>query len=172
MSERPTDHPYFQGSPLMFRSAMMLMGFAAVLSLAAPFAAAHEDGKHDNVDKNHLAVQGYDVVSYFTADKPSKGDKTITAQHAGHVWHFATAANRDLFLASPEKYEPQYGGWCATAMAEGDKVAIDPTNYKITDGKLYLFYKGFLGDARKPWLKDEAALAAKADEAWKKLTAK
>ena len=131
------------------------------------FASPLEDWNH----KKSLAVKGYDVTSYF-ADGPVKGDKKITVEHQGLTYRFASEENKALFEVSPEKYLPQYGGWCATALADGDKVDINPKNYKITDGKLYLFYKGLLGDARKPWLKDEAGLKEKADAQWSKLLAK
>lgn len=153
----------------MFNPAFSLL-LVALFSgaLIAADAGKPSTGKHDNVDSNRLALQGYDAVSYFEG-KPTKGDPKFTAVHLGHVYHFANGKHQQDFKASPEKYVPQYGGWCATAMATGDKVSIDPNNYKITNGRLFLFYKGFLGDAKAKWDKDEPSLTTKADESWKKL---
>ncbi len=85
-----------------------------------------------------VAIKGYDPVAYFNAGAPTKGDAAFSAEYDGAVWHFASAANRDAFLAEPDKYVPAYGGWCAYGMAKGGKVPIDPSAWKIVDGTLYL----------------------------------
>ena len=146
---------------------------AAAVLLAAPLSIASADKhqKHENVDKEHLAVQGYDVVSYFTSGKAAKGDKGIMIRHDGHIYRFSSNENRTAFLKAPEKYVPAYGGWCATAMAEGKKVEIDPANFKITDGRLLLFYKSFFADAKTDWNKDEKGNLKKADDHWAKIIA-
>ena len=156
----------------MIRTVRFVPAFVADLSVvaAAPVLAAH--GTHDNVDDDHLAVQGYDVVAYFTTGKAARGDKAITAGHGGHTYRFASSENKRKFLEAPEKYVPQYGGWCATAMAEGKKVEIDPATFKITGGKLYLFYNGFWGNALKDWNKDESNNIVKADRLWKGILTK
>jgi YHS domain-containing protein len=123
-----------------------------------------------NIKRKKLAIQGYDPVSYFEQNKAMEGDKAIRTQYQGVIYQFSTTDNRELFVRNPEKYKPTYGGWCATAMADGDKVKIDPEHFLVTDGRLFLFYNGWLGDARKPWVKDDKNLEAKADQAWKKLT--
>jgi YHS domain-containing protein len=126
-----------------------------------------------NLPKNTaLALDGYDATSYFdpAANKgPVKGVAAITSRYRGVVYRFATESNRDRFNADPEKFAPTYGGWCATAMARGEKVEIDPTNYKVTNGRLFLFYKGFLGNAKKDWDKDETGLEKSADREWAKV---
>ena len=126
--------------------------------------------KHYNLGSGRLALKGYDPVSYFGTPRPSKGSKDITADHDGVVYRFASAANRDRFLADPARYEPAYGGWCATAMAEGKKVEVNPRNYRVTGGRLFLFYKDPIHDAQDDWKKDEAGLRAKADAAWAKIS--
>ena len=126
--------------------------------------------KHNNVDKNRLILKGYDPVSYFTSSKPQPGDAKITAEYQGAVYRFASDENRQKFLTEPQKYLPEYGGWCAKAIADKEFVDIDPLNFKITNGRLFLFYKGLLGDALKIWNKDEANLTHKADEKWKEIT--
>jgi YHS domain-containing protein len=119
--------------------------------------------------ENKVAIQGFDPVSYFTQKKAVKGKSTITTTFEGVTYHFASQANKDLFLKNPSQYEPQYGGWCAYAMgAMGEKVEIDPETFKIVDGKLNLFYNAYFNNTLKTWNKDEANLKPKADANWKK----
>lgn len=141
--------------------------FLFVLCFAA--AAAASEREHHNLDHG-TAIRGYDPVSYFDG-QPTKGDAGVNADVDGVRYVFVSTANRDRFVAEPSRFIPAYGGWCATAMAEGEKVDIDPKSYRITDGRLFLFYKGWLGDARKRWVKDEANLTRKADEHWQRLLA-
>ena len=119
--------------------------------------------EHYNIGADKIALKGYDPVAYLTKNQALKGRKEISAQHRGVTYWFASGENRKVFLASPEKYLPTYGGWCATAMAKGEKVEIDPANFKVTQRRLFLFYKGLWGNARKDWDKEEAGLTAKAD---------
>lgn len=157
------------------RPALSLLLWTLLLFLAPPIAAQQPPPKpprdltHYNLDKKKLALQGYDPVAYFPAGggKPRKGLETITATHEGVVYRFASAEHRKLFLAMPTTFEPQYGGWCAFAMADQDKVEVDPESFLVTDGKLYLFFKAWYADTRAKWKKDEQALAVKADAAWR-----
>lgn len=132
---------------------------------------SERDLTHFNLDKNKLALSGYDPVAYFTegGGKPAKGSDKITTTYKGVVYRFASEEHKALFLKTPDKFEPAYGGWCAYAMAEGEKVEIDPESFVITDGKLYVFYKSFFNDTRSKWKKKEAELMKKADAAWKKI---
>jgi YHS domain-containing protein len=134
---------------------------------------AARDTTHYNLDKDKLALQGYDPVAYFTegGGKARKGSEKLTHTHRGAVYRFASQANLDTFKKNPNRYEPAYGGWCASAMADGGrKVEIDPANFKVTDNRLFLFYKSFLQDALDYWKKDEKGHTKEADEQWKKLT--
>ena len=125
--------------------------------------------QHYNLGADKVAISSYDAVAYFTQGKALKGRKEISAQHHGVAYYFASEDDRKLFVASPEKYLPTYGGWCATAMAKGEKVEIDPTNFKVTNGRLFLFFKAFYANAIKDWNKDEPNLTTKADANWKKI---
>jgi len=149
----------------------MKVSYLPLFVLLAASTAFAGEREQLHVDKDRLAIKGYDPVAYFdgtaTAGKPE-----LTAEYGGAVYRFANDANRQKFVADPPHYAPAYGGWCATAMADGSKVDIDPTSFKVTDGHLYLFYKGVFGDARKKWVKDEPGNVTKADGEWKKLTAK
>jgi YHS domain-containing protein len=140
-----------------------------ILCSAAAYA---EDAKHNNVDKDRVILKGYDPVSYFTSGKPQLGDAKITTEYEGAVYRFASDENRQKFLAEPKKYLPEYGGWCAKALADKNFVDIDPLNFKITNGRLFLFYKGLLGDALPIWNKDEANLTQRADKNWQEITSK
>ena len=119
-----------------------------------------------NLEKG-VAIQGYDPVAYFTQNKAVKGNKQFAALAEGVTYNFSTAANKELFIKDYKKYEPQYGGWCAYAMgATNEKVEIDPATFKITDGKLFLFYHSWVNNTLNKWNKDETDLKAKADKNW------
>jgi YHS domain-containing protein len=125
--------------------------------------------KHFNLNKK-VALDGYDAVSYFAGSKPVKGKSSIQASSGGVVYYFTTAKNKELFLQSPDKYLPQYGGWCAYAMGEnGEKVEVNPETFKIVNGKLYLFYNAFFNNTLTDWNKNEAGLKTKADKNWKSI---
>lgn len=123
--------------------------------------------KHFNVH-NSLALEGYDPVSYFRKG-PKEGSASLSLNHQGVVYRFATRENLEAFKANPSAYEPQFGGWCAYAMGNtGDKVEVDPETYTIIDGKLYLFYNKLFNNTLKTWKKNETELKRKAEEHWKK----
>lgn len=148
--------------------ALFLISYFTVGFVSAQ-SPAELHKKHFNLDKNGLAIKGYDPVSYFTTKKPQEGKKEISLTTEGITYLFATTQDRDLFKASPAKYQPQYGGWCAYAMgATGEKVDIDPGTFKLIDGKLYLFYNAFFNNTKKTWDKDENNLKTKADANWAK----
>jgi len=119
--------------------------------------------------ENGIALKGYDPVTYFRSDKAQKGSQNISADDAGVKYLFANEENKKEFLKTPSKYKPAFEGWCATAVAGGYKYDIDPENYKITDGRLFLFYKGWKGDAKKDWVKNEPESIKKADSNWPKV---
>ncbi|MEZ7497414.1 YHS domain-containing (seleno)protein [Flavobacterium sp. Arc3] len=117
-----------------------------------------------------VAMQGYDPVAYFKEGKALEGKKEINSIYEGVIYYFSSASNKSAFVKSPSSYEPQYGGWCAFAMGDsGDKVAINPSTFKIIDGKLYLFYNAFFRNTLKSWNKDQSNLQSMADSNWKKV---
>jgi YHS domain-containing protein len=126
---------------------------------------------HAQINKNSdgLALEGYDVVSYFTG-KPVEGNKKYSVNFKSTNYYFNSEANKKLFISNPSKYLPQYGGYCAYAMGlDGSLVEIDPETYKIIEGKLYLFYNAYFNNTKTKWDKDEKNLKAKADKNWKLL---
>ena len=88
-----------------------------------------------------LAIKGYDPVAYFTDGKPVQGKAEFEFEWDDHRWRFASADHRDLFEASPVRYAPQFGNYCAMALALNQVVVADPENWLISDGKLYVFGK-------------------------------
>jgi len=133
----------------------LLLGFAALSSTVAQ----KTDKSAAVFSTASGAIDGYDPVAYFTQNGPVKGQPDITYHWNGASWHFASAANRDLFQQSPEKYAPQFGGWCAYGWAKGYPAKIEPGAWSIVDGKLYLNYD--LG-VQKMWLKKQAEYIQKA----------
>lgn len=140
-----------------------------LMSLCLTVAAQSENAsRRRNFNTQYfVAMREFDPVSYFQG-KPLKGDSKFSAEHKGIVYYFASEANRDEFKKTPGKYEPAYGGWCAYSVAmNGERVKIQPTSYKIIDGKLHLFYN-FNGDDRlDKWNSgDEKKLKAAANKNW------
>ena len=112
----------------------------AIMAISLPLSAQSHDG-HDYFTGlfSSSAIKGYDAVAYFTQDKAVKGSAEFRHEYEDVEWRFSSAENLALFKATPEKYVPQYNGYCAYAMSVyGDKVKVDPTQYVIKDGKLYL----------------------------------
>jgi len=85
-----------------------------------------------------VAIRGYDTVAYFTVGEPTEGSDAYSSQWQGATWRFASQENLDLFEADPEKYAPQYGGYCAYGVAKDSLVKIEPENWMIVEDKLYL----------------------------------
>jgi YHS domain-containing protein len=125
--------------------------------------------KHFNISYG-LAIKGYDPVTYFTQNKALQGKKELAVSYQGILYYFSSAETKDAFKATPSKFEPEYGGWCAYAMGNsGEKVAVDPETFKLLDGKLYLFYNRYFTNTLKDWNKNEVTLKKSADVNWPKL---
>ena len=125
--------------------------------------------KHFNLEKG-IAINGYDPVTYFTKNKAVKGSKELAVLHQGITYYFSSVANKEAFKVNPSKYEPEYGGWCAYAMAKnGEKVSVDPETFKILNGRLYLFYNRYFTNTLKDWNKNESTLKKNADANWPQL---
>jgi YHS domain-containing protein len=115
------------------------------------------------------AIRGYDPVAYFTQGRPVQGSKEFTHRWNGAVWRFASAQNRDRFAAAPQKYAPQYGGYCAYGVASGYAVKIDPAAWSVVDGRLYLNYDR---SVQASWKSDIPGYIRKADANWPAVLAK
>ena len=110
-----------------------------------------------------VAIEGTDPVAYFTEGRPVEGTKAHSLEYMGATWRFASAENKAAFEADPEKYAPQYGGYCAWAVSQGYTAGIDPDAWTIVEGKLYLNYNE---SVMKTWLADRDALIDRADANW------
>lgn len=120
-------------------------------------------------NSNNLAVEGYDVVSYFNNGKPELGIKLYQADWQGATWRFANAENLKKFEAAPEKFAPQYGGYCPWALVEGRLVGGLTNIWAIEDGKLYLFCSH---EALQKWKEGGSEVKSKADSNWPKILQK
>ena len=116
-----------------------------------------------NLDKKNLAVQGYDLVAYLEDHKPLKGSEEFSFKHEAATYQFTSKAHLNTFKKNPEKYLPQYGGFCAYGVSRGYAVGIDPEAWSIVDGKLYLNYSL---KVQKTWNEDKPGYIKKADQNW------
>lgn len=114
--------------------------------------------------KDGLALGGTDPVAYFTEARPVSGLAEVSAEWNGATWQFANDENRAAFLAEPSEYAPQYGGFCAWAVAaKGKLYSTEPRNWSIVEGKLYL---NFNDDIQRRWNADIAGFIARGDARW------
>jgi YHS domain-containing protein len=110
-----------------------------------------------------VAINGYDPVAYFTQNKTVKGVSEFSYEWKGTNWLFSSKTDMDLFSSDPEKYEPQYGGYCAYGCSKGKKATTDPQAWTIVDGKLYLNHSQ---QVKETWLKDQNQRIELADKYW------
>jgi len=138
---------------------------ALVLLSASAFA-----GNLVNVSgASKAALSGYDPVAFFTDSKPVNGSPFIAAEHQGATYFFATEEHKKLFTEDPDKYVPQFGGFCAYGVSVGKLFPVDITTWQVRDGKLYL---NLNGDVLKKFNADFDGNVAKADQNWPGLVKK
>ena len=135
----------------MFRFIMPLLAAIVFTTISIQVGAATS-----NLNKAGLALEGFDPVSYFRPEAskqgPLKGNAKFETKFDDSTFRFSSEANKEEFLKNPSKYTPAFGGWCAYAIAEKkEKVEVDIKSFLIQDGRLLLFYKGFLADTRNTW---------------------
>ena len=166
---QPTSH-----RGLNRRQTLICTAAAGLAAVFAPLALAAEPPI--NTLKNSLfggrtgtAINGYDTVAYFTQGKPVKGLDTLAFDWMGAIWKFSTQAHLDLFRASPEKYAPQYGGYCAYGVAQDNLVKVEPDQFTVRDGKLYLNYDA---EVQSRWKKDPDGFIRAADAKFQALLKK
>ncbi|MFM9938104.1 MAG: YHS domain-containing (seleno)protein [Hyphomicrobiaceae bacterium] len=110
-----------------------------------------------------LAAAGYDTVAYHTQSKAVPGTGEFRVNWKGAEWRFASQRHRDLFVADPDKYAPQYGGWCAFAVAAGVKATSDPLLFDLVGGRLYLNQST---GTQASWRRDQAGMIQRGDQNW------
>lgn len=144
------------------RRIVLTLGAAAMLASTAVFAAPPINTLKGGLfgGRTDTAILGYDTVAYFTDGKPVKGQDAFVTEWMGAKWKFASQSHLDLFKASPEKYAPQYGGYCAYGVSQDNLVSIEPDKFKVEGGKLYLNYDA---GVQATWLKDVSGYIKQAD---------
>lgn len=140
--------------------------FALLLACQALFstqAIAASDPIYTGFFSNK-ALEGYDTVAYFTEGKAVEGTSNFKAKYQGAEWWFASKEHLDMFTDDPEKYAPQYGGYCAWAVGEKNQLAPgDPHQWTIHQGKLYINYDQSVQDT---WLPKKDRFIKIADQNW------
>jgi YHS domain-containing protein len=156
-----------------WRELLLLVGLAALAALIvqSDIVRAQATGKPTVFAdfRSKLALDGHDPVAYFKTGKPAKGAVGNSVSWNGATWHFASPENKAEFEADPKRFAPQYGGYCAWAVAEGYTAKGDPNHWRIVDGKLYLNYNA---SVQKTWEKDIPGRIAKGDKNWPTVLAK
>lgn len=141
----------------------VILAVTAIFAAAAlPGAALAAKAPVYTAPFSDVAVGGYDVVSYF-GGKPVKGSAQFQTKWKGATWQFANAGDLARFKANPAAYAPQYGGYCAWAVAQGRTAPGDPTQWRVVGGKLYLNYNA---EIQSKWVKDIPGFIKKADANW------
>ena len=136
--------------------------FTVILLSLTSIAHAAKDEIYTSFFGN-TGAGGYDVVAYFTESKPVEGSDKFATEYKGAEWHFSSQENLDMFVASPEKYAPQYGGYCAYAVALNSTASGDPLQWTVHGGKLYLNYDA---NIQAKWTADRDNFIVKGDKNW------
>jgi YHS domain-containing protein len=134
-----------------------------LLLLLFLLSALNSESQTVYFSESGTAIRGYDPVAYFSDRKPVKGSKEFTVSWAGADWQFKSKENVKLFQENPEKYAPQYGGYCAYGVSEGHKSPTDPDAFTIVEGKLYLNYNL---KVKELWTKNISGHIEKAEKNW------
>lgn len=142
----------------------------SIIPLFLLYASVSFSQSIDYNTKKGFAIDGFDVVAYFN-NQPTEGSKNYIAKFDGVNYKFASKENLETFNKNPKKYLPQYGGYCAYAIAvKNDKVDINPKSFEIKDGKLYLFYNAWGTNTLELWKKEnQKNLKEKANKNWEQL---
>lgn len=136
---------------------------ASVAVAMAASSLAFAVDNNINVTTNDVAIHGYDPVSYFTEGKATKGKEMYSATYEGAIYKFSSKSNRDQFKSNPDKYAPQFGGYCAMGVVLNQKLDVDPNAWYIADNKLYL---NLNKTVQKKWMEDVSGNIDTADRTW------
>lgn len=147
--------------------SLVLMGMLFISTLN--FAQKYETDY--NTDDSKVALQGYSPVSYLDLGIAQRGVKEYKSTYKGLKFYFTSKEQKKSFEANPNKYLPQYGGYCAFGVSVGAKFRVDPNKFVVKDGKYFLFLNDLEVDAQQLWLAgDHNKLKKKADTNWEKLS--
>ncbi len=155
-----------------FITKVVVSCLAPILVNSAALASGQEPVRNVaeyNLTAEGVGLKGYDPVSYFPegGGMALPGSVATSYNHAGAIYHFASQANLDLFVSNPKKYEPTYGGWCAYAMAFGEKIDIDPTLFTVNGSRAHFFVSTA---AKRDFDANVPAFERRADIKWKSLS--
>ncbi len=162
----------FERCPMLFNRRRFLFTLAAsvtasaIISSAVPTVSYAAQEPINTGYFSTIAIKGHDPVAYFTQSKPVEGSEKFQYSWMGATWHFSSAKNLEAFKADPESYAPQYGGYCAWAVAHGDTASIDPNAWKIVSGKLYLNYSP---NIQRQWERDISGNIKSGNANWPKV---
>ncbi len=137
-----------------------LLTIAAILLISTTIAQAQ---KSEVFITDGKAIKGYDPVAFFKESKPVKGVESLSYQYNDATWLFSSKTNLETFKKDPEKFAPQYGGYCAYGTAGGHKAPTQTNTWTIVDGKLYFNYND---KVKESWNKQQAELIEKANTQW------
>lgn len=146
-------------------TAFALLTISHTALAAPPINTLEREGLF-GYEHNGIAIRGYDTVAYFTLGKPVEGADKFSTDWSDATWKFSSQEHLDLFVADPEKYAPQYGGYCAYGVAQMNLVKIEPDQWTIIDEKLYLNFNAKLN---KAWKKDTVGYIDTANALFEKL---
>ena len=144
----------------MARRGIGILTMVGTLLLAAGSAWGEEGPVYA---PDGVAIHGYDPVAYFTEEAAVPGDPANAYEWSGATWHFASRENLELFAQEPEKYAPQYGGYCAWAVSRGSTARIDPEQFVVEDGRLFL---NFSRRINRRFVRDLQENIRSADQNW------
>ena len=165
----------FKYFPTIATVFVLIFGFSVAIGGCNSSVSNEDDATADVVAKESevapiytesfsgFAIRGADPVAYFTESQAVKGNAEFEHKWNGATWRFSSQENLDLFAANPEQYAPQYGGYCAKAVSEGNLASIDPESWKIVDEKLYLNYSPAV---QQQWSQDIPGNIALGDGNW------
>ena len=151
---------------------MKIKNRISVLAIAMAFTTLTfaQDKKANNIDDSKIALQGYSPVSYLDLGLAQRGVKQHKLVYKEIAYYFTSAKQKAAFEKNPERYMPQYGGFCAFGVYAGAKFRVDPSKFLVSNGKYYLFLNDVEVDAKELWLgNSEEELVKKANTNWKKL---
>jgi YHS domain-containing protein len=154
----------FSGSTVLTATALLIA--LTVTSCGLIPSQAQSSIIAVNVDESRLAIKGYDPVAYFTEAKPVQGSSQFSAQHLGATYFFSSAQHQSMFESDPNKYAPQYGGYCAYGVSKEYKFDIDPEAWAVVDGKLYL---NLNEKVQNRWVTNKVDLIVEANSIWTKI---
>jgi hypothetical protein len=144
---------------------MMLRRVIAVIALAVTVGAVGADAPKPPINKgdDSVAIKGYDPVAYIMSGRAVLGSARFQHSWKDATWRFASKANRDRFSRDPERFAPQFGGYCAWAISRGYTADVDPEAFQVVDGRLYLIYSK---SVQRRWEQDIPGNIAKAQANW------